>query len=118
MAHSIITHDDLIYDRGIVDCLGYSALSENITEEELKIYEEHFGDALKGCIHFYVPIEFDLVDDGVRSKNEEYRRKTDKWMKDYLDNNDIEYYVLKGTVEERYDKMKEIINKLEAEELF
>ena len=57
----------------------------------------------------YFPIEFEVVDDGVRSLDEEYRREIDNNIKSILEELGINYYVMEGAQEERLEMMKNII---------
>lgn len=117
MAHQIITHENLIYDRGIPDCLIYTKASKNISKNQYKKHKKDFMPIFEkvNMLHFYIPIEFEMEEDGVRSLDEEYRRKTDKSMKKFLDKNDIFYETLTGTVDERYEQM---LAAIEAQQIF
>jgi len=117
MSHQILTHNNLIYDRGIIDCLAYTNLSKNISKSQYKKHKMDFMPIFEkvDILHLYIPIEFDMKDDGIRSKDEKYRRKTDKFMKKFLDKNNIFYETLTGTVDERYEQM---LNAIEAQQIF
>ncbi len=50
---------------------------------------------------FYLPIEFPLEDDGVRSTDPVFQKAIDKSFKEYLDSTKVKYYRLTGSVEDR-----------------
>ena len=56
---------------------------------------------------FYFPIEFPVVDDGFRSKDEEFRKKIDENIKNILNYRHIPYIEVRGTVEERLNTIKQ-----------
>lgn len=58
----------------------------------------------------YFPIEFPVVDDGVRSTDEEFRAEIDFLIKTFLDSAEIKYHTITGTVEERIAKVDSILN--------
>ena len=58
---------------------------------------------------FYIPIEFALVNDGVRSTDEEYRLKIDRYILDILRDNNVKYYTITGNIPDRLSKIKQII---------
>lgn len=59
---------------------------------------------------FYIPIEFDMVSDGVRKIDNEYRQKIDSTMKGILDTIPSKVSKITGSVEERYHKVLSIIS--------
>lgn len=60
---------------------------------------------------FYVPIEFDVIDDdGFRPLDKDYQILVDREIKLLLDFYHIPYHTLTGTVEQRINKVKNIIN--------
>lgn len=112
MTYQIITHDDIIYDRCTVDSLVYTQLAKNITDEQYKYHLESFKsifENLEDAYYFYIPIEFELEEDGIRSKDIEFQKKTDKLIKEFLIENDINFYEITGTVEERMTKILKIL---------
>ena len=110
------TPGPFISDRGLTDVISYTCYNmkdkgvegekflENQVNELLKFQEEN-----PDVVYFYVPIEFNVVDDGFRSLNEDFRKEIDKNIKDLLDAYNIDYYTITGTVEERLDTIKEIM---------
>lgn len=110
---------EYISDRGPTDAIAYSAYHYEMQEgkvslKELKYEIDELGKFIKNnpdIIWCYFPIEFPVVDDGVRSTEEEFRKYIDESIKEVLDVFVVNYYTITGTVEERIKQMDEIINK-------
>ena len=95
-------------DRGLTDVASYTAylaIKEHnfdamrllIQElEEIRKWNEE-----NDVVYFYFPVEFPVVDDGVRSTNEKYRNFIDNYIKFILDYLKVDYHTVTGTVEER-----------------
>lgn len=102
-----------IYDRGLVDVMAYTMyqfrLGKVSKEEFLRQWNEFYLYS-KDCVYFYLPIEFDVVDDGTRSIDENYRKEIDTNIKFLLDFFNIKYYTITGCVGDRVRKIEEIIN--------
>jgi hypothetical protein len=58
---------------------------------------------------FYVPIEFDLISDGVRPDGRKYQLQHDKRLKLILDYHGVPYHTLTGTLEQRVQQMKDVL---------
>lgn len=109
-----------ISDRGLVDVLSYTfshAIVEDNENGPLKkladkqfIAAEKFYRENPDIQICYFPIEFPVVDDGVRSTNEEFRSQIDFLIKLFLDTSGVKYHVISGTVEERVAKVDSILN--------
>jgi hypothetical protein len=70
---------------------------------------------LSGVKFVYIPIMFDIEDDGVRYTDKELQLKVDKAMRYYLDYFNIKYYTIKSNVlEERIEQLHEIVNNQES----
>ena len=54
---------------------------------------------------FYLPIEFDIVPDGLRPMDPEFQAEIDRRIVELLDVHAIHHRTLRGTVEERLDDM-------------
>ena len=57
----------------------------------------------------YFPIEFPLVEDGVRSVDEQFQKDVDMKIQQFLKNYDIPYITITGSVEERLEQLKKVI---------
>lgn len=109
--------NEIFSDRGLTDVTAYTAYLANqdhryeiinLLSEQLNSINDY--NINQDCIYFYFPIEFPIVDDGVRSVNEEYRKFINDYIKKILDNLKIKYYIVTGTVRERYNYIKKILN--------
>ena len=105
-----------ISDRSLVDVVAYTKYlyeqgkaSKSSYEEQLKDLKEWAIYHRYGCKYIYIPIEFSAVEDGVRDVDEEYRIEIDNNIRWLLQECEIDYYVLEGTIEERTEMMKNII---------
>ena len=58
---------------------------------------------------FYVPIEFPLVNDGVRFSDPSFQIAHDKTLKLILDYHGVPYHTIRGTVDERVQQVKDIL---------
>jgi predicted ATPase len=105
-----------ICDRSLVDVVAYTKYlyergkaSKSSYEEQLKDLKEWAIYHRYGCLYIYIPIEFPVVEDGVRDVDEEYRAEIDKNIIWLLQECGFDYYILEGSVEERVEIMKNII---------
>jgi len=98
---------EFISDRGLTDVTAYTMhlcdigkLSPEYMELQASALDE-FVHNHQDFIYFYFPIEFPVVDDGVRSMDEEFRQCIDNNILTLLQELDIPYVEVRGTVEER-----------------
>ena len=106
-----------ISDRGLTDVIAYTCYNMKDKGEEgekfldgqierLIEFQKEYGD---DTVYFYVPIEFEVENDGFRSVNEEFRKEIDKNIKDILDSLGINYIELRGSVQDRLAVMEEVM---------
>lgn len=96
-----------ISDRGLTCIAGYTffnALSGKISKKTadnqyLKLQKFHNDNP--DILVVYTPIEFDLVDDGLRSMDKDEQAAIDFIIKNLLDTAGVNYITVTGTVEER-----------------
>jgi len=107
---NLLLIDNFVTDRGLIDALSYTHWAYhngNFSENEKFILSNQIFLTLryikKYDLIFYFPTsDINLVKDGIRSENEEYRQKIDEIIYWYLtDMFKIPFITLKGTVEER-----------------
>lgn len=120
--NEVLKKDNYISDRCLIDVHAYTKYLFNHPkiddEKELQLLckeifrEEYILKSLNqksfGII-IYFPIEFELVDDGVRSLNPDFQRFIDNEIKDILDEYQLSFYTIRGSVEQRLKQLKEII---------
>ena len=109
---------DWVSDRSLIDVVAYTKYLYDHKKASKKCYEAQMkwlklwydrDPKIKNTIFVYFPIEFEVVNDGVRSLDEEYRREIDNNIRSILEELGINYYVMEGTREERLETIKNII---------
>jgi len=107
---NLLLVEDFVTDRGLIDALSYTHWAYhngNFAENEKFILSQQIFLTLryikKYDLIFYFPAsDIELVGDGVRSENAEYRQKIDEIIYWYLtDMFKVPFITLKGTVAER-----------------
>lgn len=108
--------DGYISDRCLVDVIAYSMY----LAEQGKVSDEFVKDQMNRLIKFknenpdiaycYFPIEFDVVADGVRDTDEEFRAAIAHNIIAVMQEAGIQPIIIKGTVEERVTKVNRLIN--------
>lgn len=118
----ILNKDGYISDRCIIDVHAYTNYlfdykSTNDENEIQSLYKEIIREKsiLKSLnkdsfgIIIYFPIEFELVDDGIRSLNSYFQEYIDQFIVDTLNKYQLPFYTIRGSVEQRLKQLKEII---------
>jgi predicted ATPase len=94
----------VISARSLIDVIIYSNYyAPNVnTDELLQIFRAN-KDKIKNI--FYIPIEFDLEDDGVRYLNKQDQHAIDQKMLDFIKEENLNIIEIRGSVEERVQKI-------------
>ena len=101
---------NLILDRCYLDLVVYSHFMENIDLKVLKYIEDTWNRVKSEYTHYiYFPIEFESVDDGVRSINEDWRKKIDSSFQDFLEGIRKPYLTVTGSPMQRVNQILEYI---------
>lgn len=106
-----------ISDRCLIDVTAYTIYlhrhgkikDEKFVDKQMK-HVVKFMQENPDIIYCYFPIEFGLVADGVRSEDEEFRKEIDEIIREILNVIGINYVMIHGTVEERVNKVKRVVN--------
>lgn len=96
-----------------------STAAQSLDASVKKIYSEFIENL--GCVvkqhakknydeFIHLPVEFPLTADGHRPVSERFRNMSDKLLIDTLDELQIKYHIVSGTIEERLKKITEIYN--------
>lgn len=111
--------DNYISDRGLIDVVAYTTYlyehgkvaKRTLSEQykQLKKFNECFDDIL----YVYFPIEFDVVDDGFRSIDENFRYEIDQNIFTTLLDCGVPYIKVSGSVEDRI-KIIDMVLSVEA----
>lgn len=117
--YDLLSQDiDYISDRGLTDVIAYTSYLDDtgkINDNHKTLADQldklsEFVKANPNIIVVYFPIEFQLVDDGVRSTNESFRTSIDNRIKELLKCFYSNYITVSGTAEER---IKQIIDAID-----
>ena len=121
--YDILSQKDETYisDRGLTDVIAYTLYNmrdkgvegEKFIEDQVNRFIK-FTEENDDIVYFYVPIEFEVENDGFRSTNEEFRKAIDKNITELFDYMEalhlgLTVYTIKGSVEERLETMREIM---------
>lgn len=128
-----LSQENFLSTRSVIDVLAYTAYlgqkcevnwldpksQENYKNILLELREEQLEVKLwleknPDIVFCYVPVEFDPVEDGVRSVDKNYQKNIDLIMRclfeQYKKDGLIKHsYVIQGTIDERYKQLEEII---------
>lgn len=106
-------YDNMITDRTLIDGYVYTKYLHSLGKVSDSILEKT-RSAMYRLIHkydviYYLPIEFELENDGVRSVDEEFRLEIDKNFKELVQelNKDYNIQTLTGSPQERLQTIKD-----------
>lgn len=109
------TPEGYISDRCLVDVIAYSMyladqgkVSADFVTKQIKQFDK-FRSENPDIVYCYFPIEFDVVADGVRDTDEEFRKAIDRNINVIFKQCGIAPVLVKGTVEDRVEKVKRAI---------
>ena len=119
--HNEMTHADFVGDRSLIDVMAYAGwvLDHQERRKEFALWDacvqiarhtlrSQYSDV------FYLPIEFDIVPDGLRPMDPEFQADIDGRLTRLLHDNDIVYETLNGSVDERIDTLLSRVGKTAA----
>jgi AAA15 family ATPase/GTPase len=109
-ALEVLTTDNYITDRTVIDTFAYMFEGGLTSDEKTKIFNMYKSTIKEYDYLFYIPIEFEPPEDGVRVTDIGYRTIIDKHILDILKFQNTPFYTITGTVPERVQQIKEIIN--------
>ncbi len=103
----------IISDRSLIDLLAYVKTnnSSKIRKKYVNLIEEVvYEESKRFDFYIYLPIEFELIYDKIRSSDKNYQKQVDKTIVKLFKQYNIEYFTITGTVEQRTKKAIKIIN--------
>ena len=107
---ALIQPYNLILDRCYMDLVVYSKYMDKLSLEAYNYIFETWKRVKDEYTHYvYFPIEFDSVDDGVRSVNEDWRRQVDAEFQEQLKLVREPYLTVTGSPMERLNQILEFI---------
>lgn len=105
--NELVKRKDYISDRGLVDVVAYSKYLGESRKLGIGIYQiqmrelKEWASKHKDEVYVYIPIEFEIIDDGLRSLDKEFQSGIDRSIREVLDDSGIKYIVIKGSNEKR-----------------
>ncbi|MFH1575526.1 MAG: ATP-binding protein [Candidatus Nealsonbacteria bacterium] len=98
-----LTPQDWIADKSLFDYVVYGELV--LKDEKVKeVIKELIERNAKYDFVFYLPIEFPMENDGVRSPDLGFQKNIDTRYRAYLDKLGVKYIILSGSVEDRVNQ--------------
>jgi len=108
---ALLKPGNILLDRCYMDLLVYSRFMDKISVETYNYIEDTWNRIKHEYTHYiYFPIEFNSVDDGVRSVNEEWREKVDKEFQALLEGVRKPYLTVTGSPLQRVSQILNFIN--------
>jgi len=105
--------EGFITDRTVIDNLGYTKLSTDMTESELGLYEALVKERVSHYTHFvYLPIEFDAENEFLRadvSTRHQFAEIAEGYLSQWLKPH--QYLIARGSLEERVKQVLEYLGK-------
>lgn len=105
--------DDYVSDRGLIDVVAYTTVLgedlEDLQWVQLQILSDWMEENPDVKV-IYFPIEFDIVDDGVRSTNKDFQSDVDYAIQFILREIEADPFVVHGSPEERLEQVEHYIN--------
>jgi len=107
-----MTHEHFVGDRSLIDVMAYAGwvLDHQERRREFALWDacieiaEHRLRSQYTHV-FYLPIEFDIVPDGLRPMDPEFQRDIDARIRTLLDRHAIRHDVLTGSIDERLETL-------------
>ena len=94
-----------------MDVVVYTKFMKGVTSHTYNYIEDTWNRVKSEYTHYiYFPIEFDSVDDGVRSISEEWRKEVDDEFKAVLDGVRQPYLTITGSPMQRVEQIMKFIN--------
>lgn len=118
LSNQIMIEEDTICDRSLIDTLAYTKyffFLGKISQETYEQAKRAFEFTMEQYKHvFWYRIEFDLVEDGTRVVDEDFREGVDSNIEFILKQYNIPYTIVTGTVEERVQQVQDTIQEIEG----
>lgn len=105
--NAVSSNDNFVSDRGLTCIAAYTfsdaidgKISKKTADNQYLTLQKFHADN-PDILIVYVPIEFDIEDDGLRSTSKQEQAKIDYLIKNLLDTAGVKYITVTGSVEER-----------------
>jgi nicotinamide riboside kinase len=108
---ALLKPNNLLLDRCYMDLVVYSSLMPNCSKEANRYIDSTWNRIQSEYTHYiYFPIEFESVDDGVRSVNEGWRKDVDNTFNKLLNDLKTPYLTVTGSPLQRVNQILNFIN--------
>lgn len=108
-----IENSSFVSDRSLLDVLAYTKNICPVTyQQQISLVRDFLWrekERRTNSLYFYLPIEFSIVEDGVRSIDTFYQKQIDFSIRELVDYLNIPTIQLTGTVEQRINLFKETL---------
>ena len=102
---------NLVLDRCYMDVVVYTKFMKGVTSHTYNYIEDTWNRVKNEYTHYiYFPIEFDSVDDGVRSISEVWRKEVDEEFRAVLEGVRQPYLTITGSPMQRVEQILKFIN--------
>ena len=108
--HQIFNKEFAIFSRSPIDTISY-AQETNSAPFMWEIWRDKINDLTPYIEYCYLPIEFELEDDGVRGADPKHQKEIDRRIQANLRGFNVNYTEISGNLEKRIQKVKEIIDR-------
>ena len=106
---TLLKPGNMLLDRGYLDLLVYTNHMD-VDDSTLNFIEDIWHRVKDEYTHYiYFPIEFDIVNDGIRTSNEEWRREIDRAFQEELKNINTPYLSVTGSPLQRVEQILNFI---------
>jgi nicotinamide riboside kinase len=102
------TPEPWIMEKSLWDNVVYGRFSIR-DSKVLSVIEDIVTNNAKYDVVFYLPIEFPIEDDGLRSLDPKFQKEIDKKLRVYLKSNKVVFHELGGNIEARIKKASLIL---------
>ena len=110
---NVFMHDRMLTDRTALDGLVYTTYLYKHAKVNTKTYvyaTEVFNQVWKQYNHvFYIEPEFDIVDDGVRSVDIDFRNEIADMFEAIINNKKLTLHRVKGSVRNRVNSIMDLL---------
>jgi predicted ATPase len=100
-----------VTDRSVIDILGYTLLSSDMSSSQLEIFKALVAQRVKNYTHFiYTPVEFEAQNERLRA-NVETREKLDEILQSYIKLwlGQDRFLRVTGSVQERMEQIRKYL---------
>ena len=106
--------DNWFADRSVLDGYAYTKYLHavgKVSDDAMNVVEKLMSTFVKLYDNiFYIPVEFDMVKDGVRKEDAKFQKNIDNIIFNTMYDNKVHFHTIEGSVAERVKKIKDIIH--------